>query len=318
MKLLIALVLMSFISCMDNPTFTLLHYNVKELSATKLLDPENKQATELIKFLNSQEFDILSINELRYDPTVMQILNTKLETKKFKGEVFIKANTGNKSRPNTPDIVNYGRVPGEYSNGALTKFKILNEVIIQDLKWSDFFKEEDFSSYKLSNNEAIPKEIELFDKSFSDTTLLIEDVQVHLVLLHTVPAYGFGNANSINFLRNQRQLEFLKWYLNLDGLSNNKANMKPLSKGSSFIVVGDLNVDYKANTLGAKVLNSIIKNSNTWLPKSKMDFTHPEPKLMLDYIITSKNINATDAKIYKDASNVISDHLPIWGKFEIN
>jgi len=303
---------------MNNPTFTLLHYNVKELSDAKLLDPENKQATELISFLNSQQFDILSINEIRYNPTVMQIINTKLDTKELKEEVFVKANTGNKSKPNQPDIVNFGKVPGEYSNGALIKFKILNEVIIQDLKWSTFFKEEDFSNFKLSNNDEIPKDIELFDKSFSDTTLLIEDKQVHLLLLHTVPAYGFGNANSINFLRNQRQLEFLRWYLNLDGLSENKANIKPLSKGDSFVLVGDLNVDYKAKTLGAKILSSIIKKASTWLPQSQMDYTHPEPKLMLDYIITSKNIKAVDAKIYKDASNVISDHLPIWGKFEIH
>lgn len=308
-------------SCKDNHNpniFSLLHYNIKELRTEKLNNPKSEQVKSLREFLLDKEFDILSINEIEYAPTNLQKINVWLKDKEFISEVFIKANTGNKSTKDKADLVNYGSRPGEYSTGALTKFKVFNKIILDDLKWKDFFKNEDFSTYKISDGSSIPETIELFDKSFSDTTLMINKKQVHLILLHTVPAYGFGNEKSINFLRNQRQLEFLKWYLNPDGKSKIINQIMPLKQNSYFIVVGDLNIDFKKEEEGAKVLNSILNHFNTWIPIRDMDYTHKNPKLMLDYIILSKNIIPLKGKIFKDVKDIVSDHLPIWGSFRLN
>lgn len=318
MKSLILIILM--VSCTNNKSndnqFSILHYNVKELRSKKLYDAQNVQVKKLVQFLNTQEFDILSLNEIEYKKENLQVLKAKLENKDLKYEVLIKANTGNNSTESSPDIVNYGRVPGEYSNGALLKFKTTNRVVIDKLKWKDFYKD-DLSAHKLSSGESIPDTIELFDKSFSDTTIIINNKKVHLILLHTVPSYGFGNPKTVNFLRNQKQLEFLKWYINTDGKSLTNAGIFPLKKDSSFIIVGDLNVDIKAKTEGAKILKSIIEENNPWIPIKNMNYTHPDPKLMLDYIITSKDIVSVESKIIRDVSGEISDHLPIYGKFEI-
>lgn len=318
MKFLILIILM--ISCSKNKSndnqFSILHYNVKELRSKKLYDPQNIQVKKLVEFLDNQKFDILSINELEYEKKNLIILNAMLKNKDLKYEVLVKANTGNNSKEDSPDIVNYGQIPGEYSNGALLKFKTTNRVVIDSLKWKDFYKD-DLSNFKLSSGEQVPDTIELFDKSFSDTTFLINNKEVHLILLHTVPSYGFGNPKTPNFLRNQRQLEFLKWYINSDGQSLTNSGVFPLKAGASFVVVGDLNVDVKADTEGAKVLKDIILKNNSWIPLDKMDYTHPDPKLMLDYIITSKDIISIEGKIIRDVSGEISDHLPIYGKFEI-
>lgn len=297
-------------------TFSLLHYNIKELRTHKIEDPENEQVTELIKFLNKTQFDILSLNEVEFKNSNLETIKNRINYEYLKYSIFVQANTGNNSTNKGLDLVNFGKVPGEYSTAALSRFSIVNKTIITELKWKDFFKD-DLSDYKLSSGADIPVDIELFDKSFSDITILVENKRIHLILLHTVPSFGFGNKRTINFLRNKRQLDFLKWYLNRDGKSQARADLSPLKQQESFIVVGDLNVDIKSNNQGAKTLKAIIAENNSWIPLDKMDYTHPNPKLMLDYIIFSKNIVAKKGMIIKDASSRISDHLPIWTELEI-
>ena len=56
-------------------------------------------------------------------------------------------------------------------------------------------------------------DITLFDKNFTHVILDVEGKDLHVILLHSVPAYHFGNKKSPNYARNADQLRFLEWFL---------------------------------------------------------------------------------------------------------
>jgi hypothetical protein len=325
--------------------FTALHYNIQELTTYKLQNP-GKQLAEVKKAISHLKPDIFSINEIQYD--LINVPSSSFKSsgenlnklKKFlgydylKNQSFIIANTGknakrqsngkyhtqiNKKNANSYiDLVNFGLFPAQYSTGALYRFEAKKVDIIRNLRWLHFFPEDELKKFSLANGKRIPHNIELFDKSFSDTLLKINDKEVHLILLHAVPAYNFGNKNSINILRNKRQLDFLRWYVNVDGASYITAGIHPLKENSSFIIMGDLNVDINSSKPGAQSLKKLISFTQPWIKQDKMKATHPKGSLILDYILTSPDIKIIDGKILRQASSTASDHLPIWGKFEIN
>ncbi|MDH5414082.1 MAG: endonuclease/exonuclease/phosphatase family protein, partial [Flavobacteriaceae bacterium] len=79
----------------------------------------------------------------------------------------------------------------------------------------------------------------------------------------------------------------------------------PLEHNDYYIAVGDFNVGINAkHSQGSRVLENILSKSNSWIPRSKMNFTNEGAslsenpfRLMLDYIFTSKNITIKDGKI---------------------
>lgn len=336
-KFILTTLCSSFLSCSlvqaKKYDFTLFHYNIKELDSTKLV-VSNKQLQKVKDIIKQYPIDILSINEMQYDfkgvPNKNYVtigenifkLQEILGLESLQNSSFYPANTGLNAkakadgtyfiRPNDSgarryaDQVNFGTMPGQYSTASLTKFKIINEKIITTLKWRDFNKSLDLSKYTGPNGEALPKDMELFDKNFSDVTLDVNGKELHLITLHTVPAFGFGNKKTPNFQRNADQLRFLKWYVT--GSSDlgdiNLRHINPIS-GASYIIVGDLNTDISDITKeGSKILNQLMSQSNTWVDKSQMSFTNesssfePKPfRLMLDYIITSKDIETVQGKI---------------------
>lgn len=311
----------------------LLHYNIKELDSVKIKS-KNKQIDAVYRIIHKKNINVLSLNEIQFDqkniPTKafttqgknLNSLLKQLDLNKLKYTSFHPANTGKnaKSKANGSfytntnskdarehaDQLNFGVMPAQYSSALATQYKIINETIISQLKWREFNPKVDFSKYKTADGKNIPEDMLLFDKNFSDITLDIAGKRLHLIMLHTVPSYHFGNEKSINILRNAEQLKFLEWYLTGNTAHQVRLkNISPLKSTDYFIAVGDFNVSYKQkNSPGAKVMNRILTKTKPWIAQDKMNFTNESPhwgkdpmRLMLDYIVVSKNIKINYGEI---------------------
>lgn len=336
-KLIEILILFTTISCIpDSPEIKIIHYNIKELDSLKINNGiKDKQIFEVKNILSKHQFDILSLNEIQYDipmvPTSnfftrgqnLQKLKQSLGLKYLVSESFNIANTGLKAKkrtdgsyylkPNTAearshaDQINFGTVPGQYSSGALFKYKKIKEIVFNDLKWKDFDPKIDLSKFKTSDGNRLPKDIQLFDKNFTDVILDVEGKKLHLILLHTVPSYHFGNPHSVNYIRNEAQLKFLEWYLTgSTDINVDLPQITPLKENTYYIATGDWNTDYNnAENPGSKVLRRLFNKSKLWIGSpDKLTFTNESDgynktpfRLMLDYMVHSNNIETLEGKI---------------------
>ncbi len=333
MKLILVLFLLMGSGVTSEASYRLVHYNIRELDSTKIrLGQRNKQvkaASEILKSLNG---DIISINEIQYD--LKSVPNSEYQTEgknlellsKLLGangfhSIFAPANTGLKAKklrsgnyttnPNHPDWMeladheNFGLFPAQYSTGALSQFPVLTQVVINSLKWTDFNPNFDPSQFKMANGKPYPKDLPLFDKNFTDTTLQIGDQKVHLLLLHTVPAFNFGNPDGLNLERNADQLAFLKYYLT--GKSPYKSQNLPqaLEKNTTFIATGDWNVEKtKEGSPGATTLRELGKEFRFWTDKDEITYQSqtfaPNPfQMQLDYILLSHDILIKSAGVFR-------------------
>lgn len=308
----------------------IVHYNIKELDTSKI-KASNPQLKKISEIINSKKPDLVFFNEIQYDfPGVpnnqftsegenLQKLN-KIFNLNLNNYSFHPANTGKNARknsdgeyfvnPNAPgardhaDQINFGIFPYQYSSGFITKYKIIEEKVISTLSWKSFNPQIDLKKFKGADGSTLPKDMELFDKNFTDVTIEIDGKRIHIITLHTVPAYHFGNDNSPNYVRNRDQLRFLEWYLtgNTD-IEVKLNNIKPINN-ETFIAAGDWNVAHESDNPGAAIMQSILKKTNPWINPSLMDFTNegsgfgPKPfRLMLDYLVTSNDLKVTNGEI---------------------
>lgn len=314
------------------PTIKLLHYYVTNLDSFKIRNGE-RQIQNAAKILKHFDFDILSLNGIQYDfknvpdksfqttglnfSRLMEEWNLSFESLFFTpsnlgmnartnadGSYFV--NTYTREAMDHADDLNFGTVPGQLSTGAASKYKILDQKVYADLLWKDFNSNVDFSRFKTPSGAGFPEKMKLFDKSFSDITLAVGDKRLHLILFHTTPSYHFGNPESINGFRNAEQLRFLEWYVSGEtDYAVNISGIKPLRENDYYIVVGDLNVDINNHeSEGGDVLRSIVEKSALWIGTTETTFTNEAPhfgpnplRLMLDYIIVSKNIEILQGKV---------------------
>lgn len=331
----------------NSDEFTLIHYNIKELTSAKLKEQNTPQLNAVKKILKNYHPDILSINEMQYDlPGIphgefkSEGQNLKKLAKKiqldFAYNVFDQANTGNDAIPyksgeypldfsdtrmrKKADQNNFGIFPGQYSTGALSNLKIIEVKVYKKIIWKDFNPKVNLDKFAKANGKPLNPKIELFDKSFIHAVLETKDLKrLNLILLHTVPAYHFGNKRSPNYERNRDQLRFLEWYLSGDTdiqIANIKENGKeiiPLKKGARFVAVGDWNTDInnKKNS-GTLVLERIFTKTQPWIDIKKMNYSNEGYgygketfKLMLDYIVTDKKTKIIDGKILQPKNSNI-------------
>lgn len=325
-----------FISCSNlYANFSILHYNIKELT-TKKINSHDKQLKYAKSVINQFNFDIASINEVQYD--LPNIPNSNFKTKGQNLEKiqqilkinnwnysFNPANTGMNARPKdngtyysspseegafqNADHLNFGVFPAQYSTGAIFKYPKISETVINKLKWKTFNPNINLSKFKDGKGNTIPNTIELFDKNFSDVLIKVEGKILHLVLLHTVPSFHFGNKDTMNYERNRDQLRFLEWYLtgstdiNIPPLED----IKPLNKNDYFITVGDFNINIKGNDHGSLILQSLFSKIGIWdeeatYTNESSGFSPSPMKLMLDYIGFSHNLKLINAKTYTPPS----------------
>ncbi|MDA8792094.1 hypothetical protein N9N67_02540 [Bacteriovoracaceae bacterium] len=317
-----------------NPSeVNIFHFNIKELDSTKIRK-KNKQLKSVKEIISKYDMNIVSFNEVQYD--LPQVPNNNYSTTgtnisklthilglgRLGKTSFQQANTGNnalrrsdgsyevnpyaKGARSLADLVNFGIFPGQYSTGAAFDYPIISETVFTDIKWTDFNPDQVPSDFTMANGEKLPNNMPLFDKNFTDVVLKINKRDVHLILFHTVPSFHFGNKNSPNYVRNQDQLRFLEWYLT--GSTDREVKLEgisPLDKDSYFIAIGDWNVDLKSEDSPGRVnLKRILNKTNPWISPSEFSFTNessrfsPKPfRLMLDYIVVSKNIEVLEGEI---------------------
>ncbi len=316
----------------------IVHWNIKELSSQKLRNPNNTQVIAVQNVLKNLEFNVLSINELQYDLADKKInslkegMNAELLASKLGGDPsnmaisFNQANTGNNAKKyngkyltqidskarSFADQVNFGIFPGQYSSALLSYHPIKEEITISDLKWKDFNKKVNLSRFRLANKKKIPKDIELFDKSFTDSIIEFSDKEIHIITLHAVPAYHFGNKKTPNYYRNRDQLRFLEWYITGGTdipvkLPSKYAHIKPLSKDDRFIIVGDFNASIYDSKPGSDILRRIFKQAKLWIERPEhtheaQHFGQERSKLLLDYI-AYRGLRLRDAGIYYPPEN---------------
>jgi endonuclease/exonuclease/phosphatase family metal-dependent hydrolase len=337
--LLLALI---FVSCSSlrnkKGQISVVHWNIKELT-TKKLHNNNEQLDAVKNILDEFTFDILSVNELQYDlPNVptetfqSQGVNAEILAKHLRKDPmehaisFTQANTGNKAKRvkykyatkmtkrsrKLADQDNFGLFPGQYSTALISKYPIKSEIIVKNLKWREFNKNVSFAKFRRANGRRVPTSIQLFDKSFTDVVIEVDGKEVHLIALHAVPSFHFGNKRSPNYERNRDQLRFLEWYLTGGTdisvkLPKKYAHIKPLKKGTPFIAMGDFNTSIYANNKGSEVLRRLFKSVKLWMKQpghthEAQHFGDKRLKLTLDYIAYN-NLKLVDAGIYYPNEN---------------
>lgn len=320
-------------------SITLFHYNIKELSTVKIESAQNQQMDSLAKVLKHFQskhgkIDLFSLNEVQFDQKGIpnknytshgQNLNKIAERLElnFHHSIFSEANTGKlakkdkqgnylqdfsaKNSRKLADQINFGIFPGQYSTGALSNMKVISVSVIDKLLWKEFNPHLDLNQFRLADGKKVPEDIQLFDKNFTDIVLetVLENkkkIQFHLILLHSVPAYHFGNKRSMNFLRNADQLKFLEWYLTgktdfgVPKIIDDGNRIVPLPADARFIAVGDWNTaPDNFNNPGSWVLKRLFKKTTPWMNPKKMSFTNESGgfgqkplRLMLDYIVVDK------------------------------
>ncbi|MCR9205755.1 MAG: hypothetical protein NXH75_14315 [Halobacteriovoraceae bacterium] len=334
--LFIALIFLSSCGAIQkfNPALRVLHYNIFELDSEKLNQEDHKQIKAVKLLLEDESFNIFSVNELQFDlPQVpkktfitygenLNLLMNEIGGHKSWNTSFFQANTGNLAKKRkgeflTPsdkkarryaDPVSYGVFPGQYSSGLATTYEIKKKVVITNLPWKSFNPKVKLNNFRDSKKRRLPKNMPLFDKNFVDTVITVQGKEVHLITLHAVPAYHFGNPKSPNYKRNRDQLRFLEWYLT--GITDIDVDpsqfpqpVASLPEGTTFIAMGDWNTDIsnKKNP-GSLVLARIAKSIHL-LPsqgektQESKGFNPKRLKMTLDYIAYSDDLKLEEFKV---------------------
>jgi hypothetical protein len=322
------------VSCSIAPTkrtrIKVVHYNIKELTTNKIVN-QSEQVRTALNLIKPIKADLLSLNEVQYDLANVPILGMPgdgLNLARLNKSISIgshhflgRANTGGAAKKKSngyyhgqvnaktrkmADPVNFGVFPHQYSTGLISKYEIVNAIEYRNLRWKDHFPDRDLSQFRDANGQKLKDDILLFDKSFIHLTVMINSMPIEVVLLHTVPAFHFGNKRTMNYARNEDQLHFLKWFLTGKiNTSFNPDGIKPLGVKSRFVAMGDWNVDLKNKSAsGAKVLSSLFKEVSLWM--ASPTYTHEGSgfrpnnlRMTLDYIVTSRNIKVLDGGILK-------------------
>lgn len=329
-----------------NKEIRVLHYNIFELDSPKIQGGEGaQQLAALQKFLaphlKSSQPHLISFNEVQFDrPQVpnatymtygqnIQLFmaklldqkeakdwqvsfteaNTGAKAKKYKGDYLTSRSKFPKNTRRYADPVNYGLFPGQYSSALASRFPITQKLEVKNLKWKEFNKKVPLSRYRDSNGKKLPPDMELFDKSFNDTIINIDGHPVHVITLHTVPSYHFGNKKSPNYQRNADQLRFLEWYIT--GKTDIKvklpsafSHIQPLPKDATYIAMGDWNTDLtNLKNPGSKVLKRLADLGRLFPTDGA---THEGggygPKrrtMLLDYLFHSNDLFLKEAHVLR-------------------
>tara|TARA_R110000868_G_scaffold75979_11_gene218946 strand:+ start:1460 stop:2725 length:1266 start_codon:yes stop_codon:yes gene_type:complete len=324
----------------DSTTFTVFHFNIKELTTGKINDPNNEQVNAVRKIISKHQYDILSINEIQYDLPGVPSLSHKtqgenlihfakrigLNTASWT-PIFEPANTGSSAKRNSDgnyfveeselarthaDPINYGLFPAQYSTAGLVRSRVSEKSTITRLKWREFNPKAMPENFTTADGRNLPNDMVLFDKNFNHAITKINGRDIHIIFLHTVPSYHFGNKKSPNYERNADQLRFLEWYTT--GKTDlevplDRSRWPAINKNDGIVIVGDLNADStQADNPGGKVLRRLMKTLRPWLdnpgPTNESSGFAPNPfQLSLDYILVSQNIKILEAGVIRPESN---------------
>ncbi|MEM7741911.1 MAG: endonuclease/exonuclease/phosphatase family protein [Pseudomonadota bacterium] len=226
------------------------------------LELDNHRRTDAIKaIIDSVNPDILVVNEIDYDPDGRALdLFADLIDGGYGYRFALPSNTGvaswvdldgdgrNDHAPGSQEYGNdafgFGRFPGQYAFGVVSRFPI-NEAAIrtfQNFLWkdlpdnlmpTDFYSEDAQEIFRLSS------------KTHADVPIDINGQTLHFVLAHPTPP-GFDGREDRNGRRNHDEIRLLHdyitdhdatWLIDDNGMSGG------LSSDAFFVIAGDLNAD---------------------------------------------------------------------------
>lgn len=269
------------------------HYNIKELDSKKLAAP-GEQLAAVKKVLAERPFDVLEVEEMQYDlPGVpdpsfqtagmnarrlFSILLPEADPKAWffhfepsnmgslatmRTEVEYYTDPGDQAARDNADNVNFGLFPAQYSTALISRFPVLYTKVYSKLRWKDFNPGVDLGSYSGNVGKPMPAQTELFNNNFNDVAIDVDGETVHVIALHTIPAFHFGNMKTPNYDRNRDQLRFLEWYVTGEtDIPVKLPGVEPLPKGAKWVAMGDWNVDVGSSDdkqVGVAVLKRLFK-----------------------------------------------------------
>ena len=253
------------------------------------------------------------------------------------------------------DAIGFGRFPGQYGMVLLSQFPIETKDVrtFQKLLWksmpdavlppsgkndnTNWYNEEDLSLLRLSS------------KSHWDIPVKTEGQVLHLLISHPTPP-AFDGPEDRNGRRNHDEIRLWAEYLSGEEKSwlvDDQGRSGTLLRDASFVILGDQNADPNDGASYQVAINQLLKDPriNAELTPSsaggveaakaqggknsehKGDHSHDTAdfndrgvgNLRADYVLPSKNLNATAAGIFwplsTDASAKFadcSDHRLVW------
>ena len=242
------------------------------------------------------------------------------------------------------DAIGYGRFPGQYGMAVVSMYPIGNTRDFHSLHWADVPWAE-----APMNPDGTPyydvqawKNLPVSSKSHWDVAINLPDGRdIHLLASHPTPPV-FDGPEDRNGLRNAAEIRFWIDYIDgADWMTDNDANKGGLTKGASFVVLGDLNADPDKGdgdqaTIAALVSHPRLQDPHPESPgaattgQATDTADWPEKNgpgnLRVDYVLPSVDLKVTGSGVFwpapedplswlvgqKGRTQTSSDHRLVW------
>lgn len=284
----------------------------------------------------------------------------------------------NNGRIHDPDDAwGYGAFPGQYGMAVYSRYPIASKEVrtFKDFPWSKMpgalrpgfpgnAKKTDSPELasdgdgKWFHSDAVWEQLRLSSKSHWDIPIEINSSRLHILASHPTPPV-FDGIEDRNGCRNHDEIRLLKDYISGEPegayLVDDAGTRGPISPGSHFVIVGDLNSDPMDGDGRSEAIRSLIDHPNIATyeaPASRGavdaaeksagantkhrgnpahdtgDFNDKSPgNLRIDFVLPSANCKVIASGVYwpsaseSPAANELttaSDHHLVWVDIELN
>jgi endonuclease/exonuclease/phosphatase family metal-dependent hydrolase len=335
--------------------------------ALDLSTPLDAQAKAVAEIIQRNAPDVLLLNEFDYDATgaAAQNFNTNYLNRSQRGANPIDypysytapSNTGIPSGADLDadgviggpgDALGFGDFEGQYAMVLYSKYPIDTEHVrtFQNFLWKDMPDSLLPTDYY---GELIQSVLPLSSKSMWDVPISVDGKLIHVIAAHPTPPV-FDGSEKRNQRRNHDEIRLLNDYLGADGageyIYDDAGASGPLAKGSTFVVLGDLNSDAASGGSNPAAITALQENPLLVdpLPASQAQELSPELRrlaaahnplgtadfgpstgvLRVDYVLPSVGLPVRDAGVYWPAAGQVgadlvstwppasSDHRLVW------
>ncbi|MET0977330.1 MAG: endonuclease/exonuclease/phosphatase family protein [Paeniglutamicibacter terrestris] len=335
--------------------------------ALDLSTPLDAQAKAVAEIIQRNAPDVLLLNEFDYDATgaAAQNFNTNYLNRSQRGANPIDypytytapSNTGIPSGADLDadgviggpgDALGFGDFEGQYAMVLYSKYPIDTDHVrtFQNFLWKDMPDSLLPTDYY---GELIQSVLPLPSKSMWDVPISVDGKLIHVIAAHPTPPV-FDGSEKRNQRRNHDEIRLLNDYLGADGageyIYDDAGARGPLAKGSTFVVLGDLNSDAASGGSNPAAITALKENPLLVdpLPASQAQELSPELRrlaaahnplgtadfgpstgvLRVDYVLPSVGLPVRDAGVYWPAAGQVgadlvstwppasSDHRLVW------
>lgn len=234
------------------------------------------------------------------------------------------------------DAWGFGTFPGQYGMALLVRkdLEILKDEArtFQRLAWSrmpDALQPEDPVTGESWYSPEEWSAMRLSSKSHWDVPIRLPGGQlIHALASHPTPP-AFDGPEMRNRMRNHDEVRF--WIDYLEGaeyLVDDDGRAGGVSKGSHFVLLGDLNADPGGGNSLEGAIETLISHdrvNSTFTPEARSsaaaELPHLDPSdtarwgLRVDYVLPSAELEILDGGVWRhsaESGTKVSDHYPVW------